>query len=209
VPKCAHTWNTGLKLPAADIFDDSCFPILYRYSGGVPRLINTICDSALLVGFADEKTTITGEDIEATAAELGWKEHEDTTGAHSVLPQLVPVDRTKEYVTRIEVRSEGKVVAEYEFEEGRIIVGRSPDNEIYIDSKYVSRHHAQIVSDEFGCKVEDLNSTNGIFIEDTAVKKRTLIDGDVVSVGIHQLVYHDLRDVAEDSDEDDSAIQEA
>jgi len=193
----------------ADIFDDSCFPILYRYSGGVPRLINTICDSALLVGFADEKTTITGEDIEATAAELDWQEHEDTTGAHSVLPQLVPVDRTKEYVTRIEVRSEGKVVAEYEFEEGRIIVGRSPDNEIYIDSKYVSRHHAQIVSDEFGCKVEDLNSTNGIFIEDTAVKKRTLIDGDVVSVGIHQLVYHDLRDVAEDSDEDDSAIQEA
>ncbi len=57
----------------ADIFDDSCFPVLYRYSGGVPRLINTICDSALLVGFADEKTRITGAEIEATADELGWE----------------------------------------------------------------------------------------------------------------------------------------
>jgi type II secretory pathway predicted ATPase ExeA len=193
----------------ADLFEDSCFPVLYRYSGGVPRLINTICDSALLVGYADEKTRITGAEIEATAVELGWEEHEDTTGSHHVLPQLVPVDRSREYVTRIEVRSEGKIVAEYEFEEGRVIVGRSPDNEIYIDSKYISRHHAQFVTDDSGCKIEDLNSTNGIFIEDTAVKNRTLMDGDIVTAGIHELIYHDLRDIEEDADEDDSVIQEA
>lgn len=193
----------------ADLFEDSCFPVLYRYSGGVPRLINTICDSALLVGYADEKTRITGAEIEATAIELGWEEHEDTTGSHHVLPQLVPVDRSREYVTRIEVRSEGKIVAEYEFEEGRVIVGRSPDNEIYIDSKYISRHHAQFVTDDSGCKIEDLNSTNGIFIEDTAVKNRTLMDGDIVTAGIHELIYHDLRDIEEDADEDDSVIQEA
>lgn len=91
----------------ADLFEDSCFPVLYRYSGGVPRLINTICDSTLLIGYADEKTRITGAEIEATAVEFGWEEHEDTTGSHHVLPQLVPVERSREYVTRIEVRSEG------------------------------------------------------------------------------------------------------
>jgi general secretion pathway protein A len=39
----------------ADLFEDSCFPVLYRYSGGVPRLINTICDSALLVRLCGRK----------------------------------------------------------------------------------------------------------------------------------------------------------
>ncbi len=199
----------------ANLFTDSAFPVIFRYSGGVPRLINTICDSALLVGFADEKTEISGEDIEATAAELGWQEHEDTTGSHRVLPRLVvPTQAASEFVTRIEVRVEGKTVADYSFEEGRVIVGRSPDNEIYIDSKYVSRHHAQIVSNAAGCTVEDLNSTNGIFIDETAIKRRRLIDGDVISVGIHELVYHDLRDADEEEDEDesdesDSAIQKA
>lgn len=197
----------------ANLFADSAFPAIYRYSGGVPRLVNTICDSALLVGFADEKTQISGEDIETTAAELGWEEHEDTTGSHRVLPRLVvPTQASNEFVTRIEVRVEGKVIADYNFEAGRVIIGRSPDNEIYIDSKYISRHHAQIISNSSGCMVEDLNSTNGIFIDETAIKRRKLIDGDVISVGIHELVYHDLSDAEDDedeSDEDDSAIQEA
>ena len=51
-------------------------------------------------------------------------------------------------VTRIEVRADGEVVQELTFPLGRVIVGRSSDNEIYIKSKFVSRHHAQLISDE-------------------------------------------------------------
>lgn len=208
-----------LKVAGRDdttLFDESCFPVIYRYSGGVPRLVNTICDSALLVGFADEKEQLTGEDIEATAAELHWDEHEDTTGAHRIMPQVLATEKVTAYQTRIEVKFEGEVINDHYFESGRVIVGRSPDNEIYIDSKYVSRHHAQIISSADGCTIEDLNSTNGIFVDEVAVKKRDLRDGDVVSVGVHELVYHDLRDAGEsylDSENshagEDSALQEA
>ena len=76
---------------------------------------------------------------------------------------------------------------------GRIIVGRSPDNEVYIKSKFVSRHHAQLISDENGCVIEDLNSTNGVFLAEKQVKKYRLRDGDVVSLGVHELIYTDLR----------------
>jgi len=86
------------------------------------------------------------------------------------------------------------------FPPGRIIVGRSPDNEIYIKSKFVSRHHAQLVSDEDGCIIEDLNSTNGMFIDEKQIKKRRLQTGDVVSLGVHQLVYTDLRNVVASTD---------
>ena len=46
------------------LFADDVYPLIYRYTGGVPRLINTLCDSALLVAFADGKKSITAEDIE-------------------------------------------------------------------------------------------------------------------------------------------------
>jgi predicted component of type VI protein secretion system len=99
-------------------------------------------------------------------------------------------------VTRIEVRNNGEKVAEHYFGPGRIIIGRSPDNEIYIHSKFVSRHHAQLNNDESGSVIEDLNSTNGVFVGEERIKKYHLKDKDVISLGVHELVYHDLRDAA-------------
>jgi len=184
-----------------NLFADDCFSVIYRYSGGIPRLVNTICDSSLLVAYADEKKRISAKDIEITAQELDWKEHEDTTGAQRILPHLVSDRAEKEYLTRIEIRCEGEKISEHYFESGRVIAGRSPDNEIYIDSKFISRHHAQLVSSESGCVLEDLNSTNGVFVSEVAIKRQLLQDGDVVSIGIHELVYFDLRDEKKNQDD--------
>jgi type II secretory pathway predicted ATPase ExeA len=205
-----------------DLFADGCFDIIYRFTGGVPRLINTLCDTALLCAFADEKTSIEEGDVLAAIEELNWHEHKSDTGIHEKLRQVqhhLPVSAA---VTQIAVRSNGEVLAEHTFPLGRVIVGRSPDNEIYVKSKFVSRHHAQLVSDENGCVIEDLNSTNGLFLGAKQVKKYRLRDGDVVSLGVHELVYHDLRLTPEDtgeseedqtteseeSDDQDSAVNE-
>jgi type II secretory pathway predicted ATPase ExeA len=147
----------------ADLFTDDSFDIIYRFSGGIPRLINTLCDTSLLCAFVDEKGSVDALDVIAAAEELNWQEHESNTGVYEQL------------------RQQGT------------IIGRSPDNEIYIKSKFVSRHHAQLVSDENGCVIEDLNSTNGVFVGEKQVKKYRLRDGDVISLGVHALVYHDLR----------------
>jgi pSer/pThr/pTyr-binding forkhead associated (FHA) protein len=112
---------------------------------------------------------------------------------------------------------------ELTFPPGRVIVGRSPDNEVFIKSKFVSRHHAQLITDEEGCMIEDLNSTNGVFLGERQVKKYRLRNGDVVSLGVHELVYHDLRqdqeliddqledtidDQLDDDDDQDSAVNQ-
>ena len=195
------------------LFEDDTFDIIQRYSGGVPRLINTLCDTALLCAFADEKPTISGDDIMAAVAELNWKEHESSTGLHQKLQQVSErlVDHTN--ISQIEVRTDGESIAVRTFPAGRIIVGRSPDNEIYIKSKFVSRHHAQLVSDENGCAIEDLNSTNGVFMGEKQVKKHRLKNGDVLTLGVHELVYTDLRqsesaneeNISDDVDGDDEA----
>jgi hypothetical protein len=183
------------------LFEEDTFETIHRYSGGVPRLINTLSDSALLCAFADEKHSVSLNEVMAAVKELDWKEHESNTGLFDKLRQIENRGYASDHVTRIEVRSDGEVIEEFTFPAGRIIVGRSPDNEIYIRSKFVSRHHAQLVSDDDGCLIEDLNSTNGVFLGERQIKKFRLRDGDVVSLGVHELVYHDLRKAEETIDE--------
>ena len=179
---------------AKDLIKDDAFDTIYRYTGGVPRLINTLCDTTLLCAFAEDATVITSREIKSAVEELNWKEHELSAGTHPE-QSTSREGRKAEHLMRIEVRNQGETIAEHYFGPGRIIIGRSPDNEIYIQSKFVSRHHAQLTSDQYGCSIEDLNSTNGVFIGEERVKKHRLKDGDIVSLGIHELVYNDLRAV--------------
>ncbi len=72
----------------ADLFADDSFDSIYRFSGGVPRLINTLCDTALLCAFADEKEIVEAIDIIAAAEELNWQEHESNTGIYDQLRQM-------------------------------------------------------------------------------------------------------------------------
>lgn len=199
---------------ADDLFEEDTFDIIYRYTGGVPRLINTLCDTALLCTFADGKLTVGADDIMATVAELNWKEHEGNTGRYNQLKQVSGRMIERYDVAQIEVRTDGELVSMQSFPAGRIIIGRSPDNEVYIKGKFVSRHHAQIVVDDEGCFIEDLNSTNGVFIGERQIKKHRLQDGDVISLGTHELVYTDLRpresaneeNIANDVDDDEPSV---
>src|SRR5262249_61744877 len=106
-------------------------------------------------------------------------------------------------------------VAELNLKIGRAIIGRTPDNDLQIRSKFISRHHAQIVTDRDHSVVEDLNSTNGVFIRSKRVKHHELADGDVIQLGEHKLLYRDMRgmlaaharrqEVDDDDDLDDEA----
>ena len=185
------------------IFGDDCFDVIYNYTGGIPRLVNTLCDTALLVAFADEKKSLTADDIMTAVSELDWKEHEIDTGRFNTLDQVVARHGPSAHVTQIEIMSDGEIVSVQTFGPGRIIIGRSPDNEICINSKFVSRHHAQLISDEKGCIVEDLNSTNGVFFGERQIKKHLLTSGNSVAIGAHDLLYTDLRDADEDEELDD------
>jgi len=55
-----------------DLFSDDAFPVIYRYAGGIPRLINSLCDMALLTAYVDECPQVTAGVVEAAANELGW-----------------------------------------------------------------------------------------------------------------------------------------
>src|SRR5690606_4020422 len=62
---------------AADrqIFEDETFPAIFRYTGGVPRLVNTLCDTAMMAAYAAERDRVTIEDISSSVEELQWVEY--------------------------------------------------------------------------------------------------------------------------------------
>ncbi len=94
---------------------------------------------------------------------------------------------------RMLVATDGRTVQEIPLRVGRIIVGRTSDNDLQIDSRFVSRHHCQIVTTGSSSVIEDLNSTNGIYVKSKRVRRHYLNDGDVVIIGKHELIYVDER----------------
>ncbi len=69
-----------LKIAGAEeeIFTDTAFEIIYRWSRGRPRLINTICDNALFEGVLLQKKPITDEIVDIAADSLGLKTPQET-----------------------------------------------------------------------------------------------------------------------------------
>ncbi|HVY82472.1 MAG TPA: FHA domain-containing protein, partial [Steroidobacteraceae bacterium] len=61
-------------------------------------------------------------------------------------------------------------------------VGRTPDNDLQIDAKFISRNHAVILAGPNNTIIEDLNSTNGIAVNGKRVSRHVLRDGDMVSI---------------------------
>ncbi|MEJ2602412.1 MAG: AAA family ATPase [Gammaproteobacteria bacterium] len=210
---------------AEDIFTEDCFDLVYSYTGGVPRLINTLCDTAMLCAFAEERTKVTSDVLETALEELAWDGNHfhgreestaDETGQHTdsiYHGNTIDGSDTGELaLARLDVRSGGQLIESHSLQVGRTVIGRTVDNEIRLDSKYISRHHCQIVSNLEVSVLEDLNSTNGVFVGQRRIKKHVLEDGDVVSLGKHELVYTDLRGTEmdeEDHPEDAEASAES
>jgi pSer/pThr/pTyr-binding forkhead associated (FHA) protein len=65
----------------------------------------------------------------------------------------------------------------------RTRIGRGPDNEIVLDTKHVSRYHAVLLAGPNHTSIEDLKSTNGVFVNGKRVARQVLKDGDRVTIG--------------------------
>ena len=178
-----------------EIFAEDTFPELYRYTGGVPRLVNTLCDTAMMAAFNEDRDFVTPADIASAVNELQWSEYASRASAIAARTAnggQTSGDRSTRAMSKLVLSTDGKAVAELHLVPGRKVIGRTPDNDLQIDSKFISRHHCQLVTGSDGLTViEDLNSTNGIMVRDKRVRRHSLRDGDVVTIGQHEILYVD------------------
>ncbi|RJP26222.1 MAG: FHA domain-containing protein [Candidatus Abyssobacteria bacterium SURF_5] len=95
---------------------------------------------------------------------------------------------------RLSIRFNGAVIQELEFDQDEITIGRNADNSVQIDNVTVSGKHARILrernqhlEEKYRYIVEDLESTNGTFVNEKKVARRVLREKDLITVGKHTI----------------------
>jgi general secretion pathway protein A len=205
------------------IFTEAAGDMVFRYSGGVPRLVNVLCDTALLCAFGeakaqvDDKQQVDDKIVKAAAEELQWVEYSERMREQELYAEATGnfSEAAGRPLARVEVLFRDEFVEELSLPLGTAVIGRTPENDLQIRSKFISRHHAQIVSDAQHSVIEDLNSTNGVYVKGKRVKRHELKDGDVIQVGEHKLLYRDQRrtllalgDDEDEGDDDDEDLRD-
>jgi predicted component of type VI protein secretion system len=97
---------------------------------------------------------------------------------------------------KLVLKFEGRILKEVAISGSPVTIGRAPDNDIHINNLAVSNYHARIFPEGERLMVEDLESVNGVFINDRRVKKGPLTSGDTILVGKHIIVVDEKHDVA-------------
>jgi len=104
-------------------------------------------------------------------------------------------------MARLILSLDGQVMAEYNMTKERYTVGRLPDNDVRIDNAAVSGHHGLIINILNDSFLEDLNSTNGTYVNGKLIKKHALTHGDVITIGHHHLRFVDSQVESTEQDE--------
>lgn len=104
-------------------------------------------------------------------------------------------------MARLILSLDSQVLAEYNMSKERYTIGRLPDNDVRIDNPAVSGHHSLIINILNDSFLEDLNSTNGTYVNGKLIKKHALQHGDVITIGHHQLRFSDQQTSDTEQDE--------
>src|SRR5690349_14778336 len=110
-------------------------------------------------------------------------------------------------MARLVLSLDSQVMAEYNMNKERYTIGRLPDNDIRIDNPAVSGHHSLIINILNDSFLEDLNSTNGTYVNGKLIKKHALQHGDVITAGHHQLRFVEDDEAQQDEFEKTMVIQ--
>ena len=90
---------------------------------------------------------------------------------------------------KLVVSLDGVVIKEVQITKDKTTLGRRPYNDIVIDNLAVSGEHAVLQMVGGDVFIEDLNSTNGTYINGKAVKKQLLTHNDTVEIGKYKIKY--------------------
>lgn len=92
-------------------------------------------------------------------------------------------------MSKLVISLDGVVIKEALITKEKTTLGRRPYNDIVIDNLAVSGEHALVHASGGDVVIEDLNSTNGTYINGRAVKKQPLAHGDVIEIGKYRIKF--------------------
>ncbi len=87
------------------------------------------------------------------------------------------------------VRKGAETGERFAIDRDRLTIGRDPGCDIFLNDVTVSRSHAVLTSSPAGVSLEDAGSLNGTYVNDVRVDKAGLVSGDIVQIGMFQMVF--------------------
>lgn len=109
-------------------------------------------------------------------------------------------------MSHLVVTIDEKLLGEFPIEKEKVSIGRKPDNDICLNNLAISGYHSQIITVLDSSFLEDLNSTNGTYVNSRLVKKHALEDGDLIDIGNHRIRY--VNGSGEKKEEESSDVLE-
>jgi hypothetical protein len=121
----------------------------------------------------------------------GGAETTQTYTPEEIADEDGPLDEIAAEGPALVVRSGGGRAGEYFSPRAeRTTIGRSPDNDIFLDDVTVSRKHAVLVQSSGVIQIEDLGSLNGTFVNRRRIDSATRLEsGDEVQIGKYRLSF--------------------
>jgi hypothetical protein len=92
-------------------------------------------------------------------------------------------------VFELSVMLRGRLVGTSRFDQETVRIGRTPDNEVFVDNPVFSRSHAVIQRRGIVHVLQDLKTSNGTFLNGKKVSVANLNDGDRITIGKFTLVF--------------------
>jgi len=90
---------------------------------------------------------------------------------------------------KLMIKFEAAFIKEVSLDKPAFTLGRKPDNDIVLDNPAVSGHHCKFYESGGTWFVDDLNSTNGTYVNRRRVERQLLTDGDELQIGKYKLTF--------------------
>lgn len=98
------------------------------------------------------------------------------------------------------------ILGEYPLDKEALTIGRKPNNDITVENLAVSGQHARVITILQDSFLEDMNSTNGTYVNGKLIQKHALQHGDVIKIGKHELHYQNEETAMSDDDMEKTMI---
>lgn len=157
-----------------------------RYTGGIPRLINQLCDMMLVTAFINKTNTLDADCLERAIYKLGWP-----TYAERILPARKARNDAVDIrpLPLLVVRKGQDIVGRYLLNKKRMSIGSQAGADIRLDEPQADAMHAQLVNVDQQFFLHDLDSRFGCYLGANPIKWYELNDRDQITIGAHTLEY--------------------
>jgi type II secretory pathway predicted ATPase ExeA len=176
------------------ILDIQAITLMHELCDGMPDAIEQLCCASLALADGEDTAPVTTAVVMRATKKLqarATRRQSDVIESPTMLQKDgIPTLKLPD-CPRIVLSYNGTTLRQLPVNQQRISIGRDSDNDLCIDSPFVSRQHATIYRNGADTAIVDLESKNGTFVNSQPVQVQSISDQDIIFIGYHQIRFLD------------------